>query len=208
MKNVVIIVFVLSIGLFTACNRPGNEQQNKSDAPDVPVTEQAIPASVTDYLALGKTIATSTQAVLSKNLVNAINKNGTEYALQFCNTKAISLTDSMSQVLMASIMRVTDKPRNPGNQANQDELNYIEEQKKRILNGDSAIASMREVDGKMIGYYPIFTKAMCLQCHGKKDVDIGSTAYITIRTLYPGDKAIGYGENELRGLWVIEMVKK
>ena len=60
----------------------------------------------------------------------------------------------------------------------------------------------------MIGYYPIVTKAMCLQCHGKKDINISSTTYATIRKLYPSDKAIGYGENELRGLWAIEMVKK
>ena len=208
MKNIVIIVLVLTIGFFSACNRSGTEQQSKSNESGLPLDEQVIPEPVTDYLALGKTIATSTQAVLAKNLVDAMNKNGTEYALQFCNTKAISLTDSMSQVLIASIKRVTDKPRNPGNQANQDELSYMEEQKNRMMNGDSAIASLRELDEKMIGYYPIVTKAMCLQCHGRKDVNISPATYSTIRKLYPSDKAIGYSENELRGLWVIEMVKK
>lgn len=208
MKNIAIIVLVLTIGFFSACNRSGTEQQSKSNESGLPLDEQVIPEPVTDYLALGKTIATSTQAVLAKNLVDAINKSGTEYALAFCNTKAIALTDSMSQVLRASIKRVTDKPRNPGNQANQNELIYLEEQKNRLLKGDSAISAIGEVEGKMIGYYPIITKAMCLQCHGKKDVNISSTTYATIRKLYPSDNAIGYGENELRGLWVIEMAKK
>ena len=194
--------------LLNACNRSGNEQESKSAELNLPDTEQVVPPPVIDYMVLGKTIANSSQAVLAKNLMDAISKNGTEYALEFCNTKAIALTDSLSHIFMASIKRVSDKPRNPGNQANQDELVYLGEQKKRMINGDSAIASLREVDGRMIGYYPIVTKAMCLQCHGKKDINISSTTYATIRKLYPSDKAIGYGENELRGLWAIEMVKK
>ena len=208
MKNYQVFVFVLTIVLLNACNRSGNEQESKSAELNLPDTEQVVPPPVIDYMALGKTIANSSQAVLAKNLMDAISKNGTDYALKFCNTKAIALTDSLSHIFMASIKRVSDKPRNPGNQANQDELVYLGEQKKRMINGDSAIASLREVDGRMIGYYPIVTKAMCLQCHGKKDVNINSTTYATIRKLYPSDKAIGYGENELRGLWAIEMVKK
>ena len=208
MKNNRVLVSVLIVALLSACNQSGTDQQSTTREDSLPVTEQSIPEPVINYLALGKTIATSTQAVLAKNLVDAINKSGTEYALAFCNTKAIALTDSMSQVLRASIKRVTDKPRNPGNQANQNELIYLEEQKNRLLKGDSAISAIGEVEGKMIGYYPIITKAMCLQCHGKKDVNISSTTYATIRKLYPSDNAIGYGENELRGLWVIEMAKK
>jgi Protein of unknown function (DUF3365) len=60
----------------------------------------------------------------------------------------------------------------------------------------------------MTGYYPILTNAMCLQCHGKPNVDISITTLDKIHALYPDDRATGYVVNELRGLWVVEMDKK
>ncbi len=42
----------------------------------------------------------------------------------------------------------------------------------------------------------------------KKGIDISSSTYKTISKLYPEDKATGYGENEVRGLFVVEMTKK
>ena len=70
------------------------------------------------YLDLGKNIAASTQAILGKNLMNAMAKGGPEYALEFCNSKAIPLTDSMAIVHKTAIKRVSDKVRNPLNEAN------------------------------------------------------------------------------------------
>jgi hypothetical protein len=49
---------------------------------------------------------------------------------------------------------------------------------------------------------------MCLQCHGIPNNQILPTTLSKIKELYPTDKATGYGENELRGIWVIEMDKK
>jgi hypothetical protein len=46
---------------------------------------------------------------------------------------------------------------------------------------------------------------MCLQCHGKPNVDINEATLGQIEKLYPNDKAVGYGLNELRGIWVVEM---
>ena len=52
------------------------------------------------------------------------------------------------------------------------------------------------------------TNIMCLQCHGKPDKDILPNTLTKIGSLYPEDKAIGYGVDELRGIWVVEMDKK
>jgi hypothetical protein len=49
---------------------------------------------------------------------------------------------------------------------------------------------------------------MCLQCHGKPGTDISEATTAKLRQLYPNDKATGYGINELRGIWVVEMNKK
>lgn len=163
--------------------------------------------STTDYVKEGQNIALSTKAVLGKNLLTAIQSKGTDKALEFCNTKAIPLTDSMSTVLNAGVRRVSDNNRNPDNLANATELEYIRKAKQQIAESGKATPEVHEEAGKMIGYYPIMTNAMCLQCHGKPQVDINENTLAALQNLYPDDKATGYGENQLRGIWVIEMDK-
>jgi mono/diheme cytochrome c family protein len=159
------------------------------------------------YLEKGKEIALSTKAVLGKNLLTAINAEGADHAVEFCNTRAIHLTDSMGQELNAKVKRVSDLNRNPGNVANEDELAYILETKEKLQTGLEPKPKLTDAGDRMIGYYPILTNEMCLKCHGKPKADINQATLDVIAALYPEDKAKGYGLNELRGIWVIEMDK-
>jgi cytochrome c551/c552 len=162
----------------------------------------------TNYEENGMNYAAQTKTELGKNLLGAINKLGTANALEFCNTRAIPITDSMANVLKVAIKRVSDKLRNPNNKANESELLYINELKNNIQKGIKNAPKMMEINGKMVGYYAIETNKMCLQCHGNTDKDILPETQKKIKKLYPNDKAIGYGENEIRGIWVVEMAKK
>ena len=47
-----------------------------------------------------------------------------------------------------------------------------------------------------------------MQCHGKKDTDIHSSVYENILKIYPEDKAVGYSENQIRGIWTVMIQKK
>ncbi|MBK9592576.1 MAG: DUF3365 domain-containing protein [Crocinitomicaceae bacterium] len=114
----------------------------------------------------------------------------------------------MAIVLNTSIKRVSDQSRNPLNEADSEELDYIKNQKEKLLNGENVLAEVHESNGKMIGYYPILTNALCLQCHGKKDETMTSETFKKIQELYPSDLATGYDLNELRGIWVVTMDKK
>jgi cytochrome c553 len=89
-----------------------------------------------------------------------------------------------------------------------DELVYINEARAALQQGKSITPKMQEKNGRNQGYYPILTETMCLQCHGKPGVDISANTMAKLKQLYPSDKAIGYGVNELRGIWVIEMNRK
>lgn len=160
------------------------------------------------YEDMGLKFANGTKSQLGKNLLEAIKEYGSTGAVEFCNTRAIPLTDSMSKVFKATIKRVSDKPRNANNQANETELTFINELKSTLLNGKKTTPKVFEKDGKMIGYYAIETNKMCLQCHGNKDKDIKPETYKAIKKLYPNDKAVNYGENQIRGIWVVEMLKK
>jgi len=155
----------------------------------------------------GLKYALTTKAVLGKNLMGTIQKKGTLEALVFCNERAYPLTDSMVVVHNATIKRVTDKPRNPNNKANTQELEYIKTFKQIIANNEEAKPIVKKSDKKVKVYYPITTNTMCLQCHGKPNDAIERSTFTKIISLYPNDKAIGYDVNEVRGIWSITFDK-
>lgn len=155
----------------------------------------------------GKEYALATKAVLGKNLMGQINTNGTDAALEFCNTKAIHFTDSMALAQGVSIKRVSDQNRNPDNAANEIELAYIASAKETLAKGVEIKPQLTEDETGYVGYYPIITNQMCLQCHGQKETQVKSSTLALLAEKYPMDLALGYKENELRGIWVVEWGK-
>lgn len=152
-----------------------------------------------------KELALSTKKVLGKNLMAALKEGGKEHALPFCNERALMLTDSMSQQLHHKIRRVSDKARNPLNQADSLELRILAEYAALIAEGQEPGPIVRETEFGSRGYLPITTNAMCLQCHGKLGKELDADFYPKIQNLYPQDKAIDYGAGELRGMWVVAL---
>ena len=159
------------------------------------------------YIEKGREYAMATKSVLGKNLMGRIKSKGTDDALSFCNSNAVPLVDSMSTLQNVHIKRVSDKNRNENNAANEMELAYIQKAKENLLNGGKIKPQVQEVNGRMIGYYPILTNNMCMQCHGDPQKQIQTSTLELIQEFYPNDKAFGYGEGELRGIWVVDMEK-
>lgn len=48
---------------------------------------------------------------------------------------------------------------------------------------------------------------MCLQCHGTPE-NINPEVRVKTLKLYPKDLAVGYSENQVRGIWSITFDKK
>ncbi|MDZ4707047.1 MAG: DUF3365 domain-containing protein [Saprospiraceae bacterium] len=208
MKTQIAFFCAVSVALFYCCKGSTIKDKETPSTLHSHSNQDTTPGIDVDYLAMGQRIVTEAQAVLAKNLMGAIGEGGSVHALEFCNSKASLLTDSMSRVLNSSIKRVSDKPRNPGNLATELELAHILSLKDQMGKGEAPAGEVHTIDDKIIGLYPIVTNAMCLQCHGKKNTDINTATLRKIQKLYPGDKATGYEINELRGLWVVEMNKK
>lgn len=156
---------------------------------------------------IGQNIANQTQATLGRTLMQAINNEGTEYAISFCSEKAIHLTDSVGISLNATVKRVSNKNRNPNNAGNADELKYIQNAKSILAKGETPTGLIRTIGNREVGYYPIVSNVMCMQCHGQPNSEISPETLSKINTLYPNDRATGYQPNELRGIWVVEMDK-
>jgi|SRR5690606_35167757 len=150
----------------------------------------------------GLAYALETQQLLGQNLMRALQKEGSLYALEFCNVEAIPLTRQMEEKHGAVIKRVSDKNRNPENAANAEELYYIAYFKTEIASGKDPKPVVLPAGDQTRFYYPIVTNSMCLQCHGTPD-KIAPETLSRIKVLYPEDAATGYTENEVRGIWSI-----
>ena len=152
---------------------------------------------------MARDFAMATQAQLGKNLMAALQRGGTQEAIPFCNIRALPLTDSMAVVAKARIQRVTNKARNPLNKANAFEVSLIEEYEERLSKKQPLQAKMSPDASNKTYYFPIKTNAMCLQCHGKPGVEVQDATLQNLKKYYPQDNALGYGANEVRGLWKV-----
>jgi len=153
-----------------------------------------------DYAKIGKEYALATKMILGKNLKQAIAKEGMIGAMSFCNEQAYSLTDSMQVKYNAIIKRVSDKNRNQNNKANTTELQHIATFKEKNKNGEKIKPIIEKSNGKVHFYAPIKTSQLCLQCHGKQ---LQPDLVLKLKDLYPDDLAIGYDDNQVRGIWSI-----
>jgi mono/diheme cytochrome c family protein len=151
----------------------------------------------------GMYYANSTKAILGKNLMAQIHEKGAAQAVDFCNLKAIAFTDSMATHFGVSIQRVTDLPRNQGNQADPIALEIIASWKSKLANGEELESVVKDLGKEGIQFYaPITTNGMCMQCHGKSDQILPETK-TAIAQRYPKDRAIDYGVDQVRGAWSI-----
>lgn len=158
------------------------------------------------YAETGRKQALHTKGILGENLMGAIKAGGPENAVEFCNTRAIPLTDSSSNVLR--VQRVSDRTRNPANAADSLQLVQIQEIREELDKGGTNVYRLVEGEGTVTGYYPIMTSEFCLQCHGEKGVDIDASTISALEALYPDDHAVDYAANQLRGVWVVTMAQK
>lgn len=194
-KNTYTAALFLIITLY--CNRQENNDAEKKH-PEKGLNPQEIASQ-----AVGKA-----KAELGKNLLNAISSKGAAYAVSFCSEKALALTEEMSKQYNVRLKRVSDRPRNQSNLANDEELTVIKNFKTQLEKKEKLTPAFRETETEFIGYFPIETNQMCMQCHGKKDTDIHSSVYENILKNYPEDKAVGYSENQIRGIWTVMIQKK
>lgn len=178
------------IVLLTACGSDSNK-----------ITEGIEPTNDnSDIYEQGRSISQEMQGILLANVSGAIQVGGPSHAVSFCNTRAHSLTDSISKKYKVQISRISDKNRNVLNAANQSETALIDVMKKNGLQ-DTVMTSQG-----VTTYYSTIKTGMpaCLKCHGSPENEIEPTTLSKIDSLYPNDKAKNYRMGDFRGLWKIQ----
>lgn len=161
-----------------------------------------------EYAKKGSEISQATFKALSEKLTEQMKLGGPAQAIPFCNVEAIPLTQKLSDEFNVTIKRTSDKLRNQENKPSERELEIINNYNKLIAE-KKEITPIVEVDNNNNKHFyaPIILKANCLACHGKVEEFVSLKTDSIIKSLYPNDKAIGYNEGDLRGLWSIEFKK-
>lgn len=186
----VIVVYLVTLFACQSANKNNEEKNGHSQK---------------TYFEKGDEIIKATQKELINNVSAAIKKGGPTYAIEFCNIKAMEITDSLSKKFNCSIERISFKNRNPKNQP--DTYN----DKEQLTKFEETHQAQEELHPTVIiteesaeYYKPIFVSMeTCLQCHGTKETGLKEKTVKKLAELYPNDKATGYKLNDLRGAWKI-----
>ncbi|MCP3928451.1 MAG: DUF3365 domain-containing protein [Bacteroidetes bacterium] len=185
-----LLTFLLTISL--SCGEQATEtSQNLSEE------------ETASYLKKGQSIASGTFTVLSGKLQSALKENGVQGALEYCKLTAFPIVDSLSEAHNAEIRRTSLKVRNPQDAPDEIEKTILDKFHKMELKGES-IKPIVQREGENVAFYaPIRILPLCTQCHGEVGEGLTQENNNFIQSLYPEDKAIGYAENDLRGIWSI-----
>ena len=159
---------------------------------------------IKEYTVRGKEIAQATGGHLSGQLTKYMKEGGVVKAVPFCNTMAMPLTDEMSEKHNVSIKRTSHKLRNEKNSPNEEEIRILNEYKD-LLHANKKLMPIVEIDrsGNPHFYAPILLQQKCLVCHGAIGENVTSKTDSIIKSYYPNDKATGFKEGDLRGIWSI-----
>jgi len=180
------VFLITAIVIFSSCSNALSEEQKLK------------------YTNEGKEMAMATANKLGSNLIKKMKEGGVKQAVPFCNTMAYALTEEMSEKFNAEIRRTSDKIRNEKNKPNNDENNVINNYKKALAE-NIKLEPVVEIDenGNPHFYAPIILQKKCLACHGTIGKEVSVKTDSLIRSYYANDKAIGYKEGDLRGIWSI-----
>jgi predicted RNA-binding protein with RPS1 domain len=202
MKKILFFLFASVIGL-SSCNFYGNKKSVIIETENI--TQITLNDSVRNSLTRrGNLIARKTQSALQKELGKAIKNGGMAHAIEFCNERAIEISDSLSLGEQIMVKRVALNNRNPNNSMSVKE--------KKFFNDAVATWNKNHISTPMVGvneknqavyYQTIPMRPVCLSCHGKLESDIMPEVAQRINDVYPEDKAVNFNATDLRGMWVI-----
>lgn len=145
-------------------------------------------------------------SALKAELMAAMQAGGPLRAIEVCSARAPAIAESVSIDSGMQLSRVSLRSRNPGNAPSAWQTSVLRNFEQRLAAGEAAESlSWQEIaeqggrrEFRLMKAIP--TAPLCLQCHGKA---IAPPVAAKITELYPGDKATGYREGDIRGAFVV-----
>lgn len=134
---------------------------------------------------------------LSGRLMEVISDEGLAAAIEVCSREAPALATQVAHTHAVAIGRTSFQLRNPSNTPPAWASSLVEQR----------VADARFVDlpdGALGALLPIRLKPTCLACHGTPD-QIPAEVQAALAARYPEDQATGFGADDLRGWFWIEV---
>ncbi len=151
----------------------------------------------------GEAAAKELMSVLQFNLVNLLEEGGPVEAVEFCASRALALTDSVSESQGdgITIKRVSDRHRNPENAPDASEIEAIHHFETVVAEtGRLPDDWVQQTPAGELRYYkPVTIAPPCLVCHGTADT-MNPEVLEALAVAYPDDQATGYEAGDFRGL--------
>ncbi len=158
------------------------------------------------YLYAAEELITQFTTALQGELVSAIDSAGAVNALRVCRETAPELAAAHTDAGW-SLRRVTKKFRNPDNRADSSETAYLASFADTSQNAPTFLVDWtgdKDDSVRTFRYYqPIKMRPPCLKCHGDLQT-LAPGVYRTLKKQYPTDRATGYRNGELAGMFVVE----
>ena len=157
-------------------------------------------------MALGDRITDASQKTLLGNVKSAMQRGGPSEAVEYCNVRAMPLTDSLSTAYGVVIGRISRRNRNPDNTPRDEIDKEILQLYHKRYEKQQALQTrlVKGQDGHLRFYKPIFIgMPTCLKCHGDPKTDIAPATLKLLDEKYPYDEARGYHQGDLRGMWKV-----
>ncbi len=184
---------VVSLTLFASNTGNGMFLKEKKESEDIAKAVKT-----------GKEASSFLMKTLGGKMKEHMKSGGPKEALKFCSENAARLTADVNEKFgkNVNVKRVTLKPRNPANLAENDEKEVLEALEILKKNG---VKLPKYLIQKSTGGYKFYkplkiNKRVCLKCHGSS---IGADLLGYIKKIYPTDSATGYKMGDLRGAVVV-----
>lgn len=140
-----------------------------------------------------KPLKTSLQVALLNGLAE-----GPENAISVCRIKAPELAEKAGDEGIR-VGRTSHRLRNPANAPKKWMLPLLN---AYVAAPEDTAPKVVRLDDGGVGYVePIYTRALCIGCHG---APLSDSVKETIAELYPEDQATGFEPGDLRGMFWVE----
>lgn len=180
---------------------------SEAETPAEKADEEAAQAGDEEYVAASRAAAAKLGGALKTALQAAMKDGGPSQALNVCHDEAEFIAQQICDEEGLIVGRTSLKVRNPGNEAEDWEMEGLEDLAARMAAGEPAEnlemwTTVTDAGGGRTFRYlkAIPTAPVCLKCHGS-DLDPELSAQLA--ELYPDDQATGFAAGDLRGAFTV-----
>jgi hypothetical protein len=197
------VIVLLSGVLLAACGpgeeaEPGSAVENVTDSGGAVLPAAARPEEAVER---ARSAADALASEMMGKLVRELSENGPAGAFNVCADIAQEISASHSKDGLL-IRRVSLRIRNPQDEPDDYERRVLEEMEALQQDGGSPVEKVDVVteggEDRLRYMRPLTIKKPCLACHGDVAAMDGDVRAL-LAERYPDDRAVGYGEGDLRG---------